>query len=74
MLSADALRNRATPPGADQLLTIEQLADRLQVPTGTVRKWRAQGTGPKGIRVGRFVRYRPADVDAWLDTLGRDGY
>lgn len=57
------------------LLTVEQLAARLQVPVGTVRKWRAQGTGPKGIRVGRFVRYRPADVDAWLDTLSeRDGY
>jgi excisionase family DNA binding protein len=57
-------------PDTPHLLTIEQLADRLQVPVGTIRKWRAQGSGgPPGIRIGKYVRYRPSDVDAWLNTL-----
>jgi hypothetical protein len=39
------------------------------VPPRTVYNWRTRGLGPRGIRVGRHVRYRLADVDAWLDGL-----
>ncbi|SFJ41322.1 DNA binding domain-containing protein, excisionase family [Amycolatopsis sacchari] len=50
-----------------KLLTIDDLADYLGVPKGTLYQWRTKGYGPAGIRVGKYVRYRPDDVDAWLD-------
>jgi predicted DNA-binding transcriptional regulator AlpA len=30
------------------------------------RAWRSQGRGPAYIRIGRSVRYRVEDLDAWL--------
>lgn len=55
----------------EKLMSNEALADMLGVPLWTVRGWRAKGTGPKGIRVGKHVRYRPEDVTAWLDDLAK---
>jgi excisionase family DNA binding protein len=52
----------------DELLTVQQLAELLKVPVGTVYRWRHLGVGPRGIRVGRHVRYRRSDVDAFLDA------
>lgn len=52
--------------GVTRLLTIEEVAEYLQVPVQTLYHWRYKRTGPKGVRVGRFVRYHRADVDAWL--------
>jgi excisionase family DNA binding protein len=50
-----------------KLLSPAELAEYLDVPLRTVYVWRSVGTGPRGIRVGKHVRYRPADVDRWLD-------
>lgn len=51
----------------EQLLTIRQLAELLQVPVSTIYRWRHLGEGPRGIRVsGRHVRYRRDDVEAFL--------
>jgi excisionase family DNA binding protein len=47
-------------------LTIDEVAEYLQVPVQTLYHWRYKRTGPKGVRVGRFVRYHRADVEAWL--------
>ncbi|MDP8928170.1 MAG: helix-turn-helix domain-containing protein [Actinomycetota bacterium] len=52
----------------DALLSPQQLADYLGVPVATVYRWRYEGTGPRGIKVGKHVRYRRRDVEAWLDT------
>lgn len=42
------------------------LAAWLGVSRRTVEEWRYHGRGPVGHRVGRFVRYRRADVERWL--------
>ncbi len=55
--------------GMEQLITPEQLAEALQVPVRTLYKWRAAGTGPQSIKVGKYIRYRPAAVEAYLDSL-----
>jgi len=52
------------------LLSPEQLADYLGVPLATVYKWRATGSGPRGYRVGRHVRFNPTEVARWLETQG----
>ncbi|MFE5335748.1 helix-turn-helix transcriptional regulator [Isoptericola sp. NPDC056573] len=53
-----------------RMLTINEVADYLQVPVTTLYRWRCeQGKGPKGIRVGRYIRYRTEDVQKWLRSL-----
>lgn len=47
------------------------LAQYLGVPVATVYTWRTRGGGPPGMRVGRHVRYRPQDVEAWLRGRGQ---
>jgi excisionase family DNA binding protein len=48
------------------LLSPQQLADYLGVPVATVYRWRYESTCPRGIKVGKHVRYRQQDVEAWL--------
>lgn len=48
------------------LWSLQELADYLGVPASTCYQWRHKGSGPRGIRVGRHVRYRPEDVETWL--------
>lgn len=48
-------------------LTIEELANELDVPVRTVYAWRVKGTGPRGATFGRHVRFRRSDVDAWIE-------
>ncbi|WP_435062054.1 helix-turn-helix transcriptional regulator [Amycolatopsis thermoflava] len=55
---------------SQKLLSIEDLADYLGVPKGTLYQWRTKGYGPPGRRVGKYVRYRPEDVDAWIEQQG----
>lgn len=50
-----------------ELVSAQELADFLRVPLDTVYRWNYARTGPPYIRVGRHVRYRRADVDAWLE-------
>jgi hypothetical protein len=39
--------------------------------TNTLAQWRMTGAGPTFIRIGRRVRYRPDDVNAWIDSQAR---
>jgi len=50
------------------LMTLEEVGAYLQVPVKTLYDWRHKGCGPQGMRVGRYVRYRRAEVDNWLDS------
>lgn len=51
----------------EELLTTEEVGALLKIPIATIRWWRHVGKGPKGFTVGRHVRYRSADVQAWID-------
>ncbi len=59
----------------DTLLSTEQLSDYLQVPVPTLTTWRSRGAGPRYVKAGKLVRYRVADVEAWLQKQvgGADG-
>jgi excisionase family DNA binding protein len=48
-----------------QLLTIEQLAAHLGVTPRHIRRLIAERRIPH-LKVGRFVRFDPADVSTWL--------
>jgi predicted DNA-binding transcriptional regulator AlpA len=43
-------------------LTDIEVAARLGVSRFTVRSWRLKGLGPRFLKMGRAVRYRPEDV------------
>lgn len=48
-------------------LTQQQVAEMLQhKTTATLRWWRHEDKGPRSIRVGKRVLYRPTDVENWL--------
>lgn len=49
--------------------TTAQLEARTGIPIHTWRNWRRRGMGPAYIEVGpKVIRYRTADVDAWLTS------
>ena len=50
----------------DRLLTVEDLADYLDVPIATVYAWRYRRQGPPGFRVWRHLRFRWSDVQQWI--------
>lgn len=52
----------------ETLLTSDQVASWLGIRRCTLEKARSTRLGdfPPYIRIGRAVRYRPADVEAWL--------
>jgi excisionase family DNA binding protein len=50
-----------------RLLRPDELAAFLGIPLATIYRWRSRGDGPRGIRVGRHVRYRVEEVERWLD-------
>lgn len=55
--------------------TLPELATRTQVATATglsiptLARWAGEGKGPKWIKLGAALRYRKADVLAWIDAL-----
>lgn len=49
-------------------LSIDALAERLDVPRMTIERWNSRGGGPAFIKVGRHVRYRLADVIRWEES------
>ena len=53
--------------GLDPLLSIDELAEYLGVPIRTIYDWRQRGHGPRGIRIGRHLKYAVSDVTGWID-------
>ncbi|MFD9463533.1 helix-turn-helix transcriptional regulator [Streptomyces sp. NPDC060027] len=50
-------------------LWIEDAAIYIGVKLSTLRKWRLLGKqpGPKGYTIGRFIAFKIADLDAYLE-------
>jgi excisionase family DNA binding protein len=52
------------------LLTPKQAAEMLQVALRTLATWRYEGRGPRYVKVGRSVRYRPEDIAKYVRDQG----
>lgn len=55
------------------LMDEARLAARLGVSRATLQSWRYAGRGPRYLKIGRLIRYREADVDAYLRAQLRGG-
>jgi predicted DNA-binding transcriptional regulator AlpA len=56
------------------LLTPDGVASLLGVHRVTLAGWRVSGRGPRYLKLagGHCVRYRQADVEAWLEQQARE--
>ncbi|HEX6352026.1 helix-turn-helix domain-containing protein [Actinophytocola sp.] len=54
---------------ASRLWGIKDVAEYLGIPEQTLYQWRTKGYGPPGRRVGKYVKYLPADVERWFREL-----
>lgn len=50
-------------------LTPDDVAELLAVPVQTLYQWRRKRTGPPAFRVGRHLRYDPAQLHLWVAGL-----
>lgn len=56
-----------------ELLDEKQAAEHLTVSPGTLSVWRSTGRyNLPFVKVGRMVRYRLSDLDAWLEARSRE--
>lgn len=53
------------------MLTTKEAAAKVGCAPITLAKLRCHGGGPLFFKVGRSVRYAPADLDEWLATKRR---
>ena len=50
-----------------RLLDAREVANLLGIKEKTLEKWRADGTGPPHLKIGRkLTRYDPADLILWM--------
>jgi predicted DNA-binding transcriptional regulator AlpA len=57
----------------DNLLNEFDIARITGMSVATVRRWRLLRQGPKCLKLGSAVRYRPEDVFAWLASRPTGG-
>jgi excisionase family DNA binding protein len=55
------------------LLSEEEVAKQLHVSVASLRRWRLERRGPRFIKVGSLVRYKPEELEAWLVALPTGG-
>lgn len=58
-----------SPETIDPLWDIDQVSEYLKVPPRTLYRWRTHNYGPRGIRVGRHLRYRRSVVIEWVHLM-----
>jgi excisionase family DNA binding protein len=52
--------------GSNRLISLKDTAEFLDVPVSTLyKRWRAFGL--TAYRVGRSIKFRERDIEAWLD-------
>ena len=61
--------SEAAWPKHSEMLIEHQVAEWVNMSVATVRRWRLFRKGPKFLKIGSAVRYRRADVEAWLKSI-----
>ena len=56
------------------LLNEHDVARITGLSVASVRRWRILQQGPKYIKIGAAVRYKPEDIAVWLDARPTGGW
>lgn len=57
----------------ESLLNEYDVARITRLSVASVRRWRLLKQGPKYIKIGVAVRYKPGDISAWLESRPTGG-
>ncbi len=57
----------------ETLLNEHDVANATKLSVATVRRWRLLRQGPKYLKIGAAVRYKPEDISAWLGSRPSGG-
>jgi predicted DNA-binding transcriptional regulator AlpA len=55
----------------DRLWTVDDLSEFLGIAVHTIRGWRCKNYGPPARKIGKHLRYDPAEVREWFANLGK---
>jgi len=56
----------------EKLLTVEEIAEYLNLKPSTIYQWTHQGFIPY-IKLGSRVRFRTTQIEKWLEEKSKDG-
>ena len=54
---------------SNRLLTLNQVQPQVQLSRVTIWRWEKEGKFPKHIKLGRSIRWRESDIQAWINGL-----
>jgi predicted DNA-binding transcriptional regulator AlpA len=57
----------------EDFLTEKEVAKQIRVSLASLRRWRLVQRGPRFVKLGALVRYRPEDLEQWMDSLPAGG-
>ena len=57
----------------ETLLNEHDVARITGLSVASVRRWRLLRQGPKYLKIGAAVRYKPEDISAWLESRPSGG-
>jgi predicted DNA-binding transcriptional regulator AlpA len=57
----------------ENLLNEHDIARITGLSVASVRRWRLLRQGPKYLKIGASVRYKPEDIAAWLESRPSGG-
>lgn len=63
----------ATANSIEALLNERDVARVTGLSVASVRRWRLFRLGPKYLKIGAAVRYKPEDIKAWLESRPSGG-
>lgn len=52
----------------NDVVRVDEVATRLELPKKTHYNWRYKGIGPRGHRIGKHLRHHWSNVREWLDA------
>lgn len=59
----------AVKEAPNRLLSFHQVQPQVQLSRVTIWRWEKEGKFPKHIKLGRSIRWRESDIQAWIDGL-----
>lgn len=52
----------------DPFMTVRQVSVYLNISPNTLNYWRRTGRGPRGVRMGKVLRFRRSAVEEWIQS------